>query len=316
MFYLVLMALLIMTFFGAGITLVMNRHDERTFGGCVMLMATSVAAAIIFTFLAMITLIDTGEVGVIKIFGVTQQGQLEPGLHLTSPVARVSFYSTLRRDFEIKTDTVAKDKNTLTVSVGFAARLNPAAAWKLQSTVGETFFDDIVVNSARTALRDGISGFFWDVAATNERGQVQEAIQQNLERIIHEQLLKSGFSDEEARTAFDVYPVQLRSAMPDEKVRNSVSEKTAAQQDLERQKTLTEIAEQEAQRRKNEGLGVNKLFEQLPKGFTANEISQVLSALATKTRADAMLKAVESNQIKTIVMNGDVAAMPALDAAK
>lgn len=59
--------------------------------------------------------------------------------------------------------------------------------------------------------------------------------------------------------------------------------------------------------RKKEGAGVTNLFEELPKNFTSAEISEVLAALANKTRADAMLKAVESGQVKTIIMNGDAA---------
>ena len=98
--------------------------------------------------------------------------------------------------------------------------------------------------------------------------------------------------------------MQLRKVLPPNKVLNAVAEKIAAEEDLERQKTLTQIAEEEARRRQNEGRGVNNLFAELPQGFSPSQIREVLGAIADKTRAEAMMKAVETGQVQVMVMNG------------
>jgi len=73
---------------------------------------------------------------------------------------------------------------------------------------------------------------------------------------------------------------------------------------LERQTILNQIAEREAERRGNEGLGIKMLFDQLPKGFSAEQLQGLLYALADKQRADSMLKAVERDQVKVMIMGG------------
>lgn len=98
--------------------------------------------------------------------------------------------------------------------------------------------------------------------------------------------------------------MQLRKILPPQKVLNAVSEKVAAQEDLERQKTLTRIAEEEARRRQNEGRGVKNLFTELPAGLKPSEIREVLAAIADKTRAEATMKAVETGQVQIMIMYG------------
>lgn len=96
----------------------------------------------------------------------------------------------------------------------------------------------------------------------------------------------------------------LRDVRPDAKVLNAISEKVAAEEDLKRQRVLTEIARQEAERRANEGIGVARLFSELPQGFSPDQIRAVLAALADKQRADALTKAVESGKVNVMVLPG------------
>ena len=277
---------------------------------------------IILTLFSSYVIVENGEVGVEKHFGRTVPSAYGPDLHFIAPWAKMTTYVALRREFPITGAVITADNNPLTVNVAFATILNPALAWRMQVTAGEQYFETLVKTAAQTAVRDGIAGFPWSKAATSDRGEVQLAIQKNFERIVIEQLEAAGMTKEEARNALSFSPVQLRAATPDAKVLNAVAERSAALEDLERQKTLTQIAEQEAKRRKNEGQGVTNLFNELPKGFTSAEIAEVLGALATKTRADAMLKAVENNHVTSIIFNGDVgsgvaaAIPPAMGATK
>lgn len=275
------------------------RNSLVAVGGFVIAVIASLASSI--------TIIDNGEVGVVKVLGETAQSELLPGLRMTAPWHEVVAYNALPRPFIYEGKVIASDKNPLTVTVGFAVKLNTALAWKVQQKVGQMYFDNFVVPAGQTATRLGFANFPWDAAATSERAAVEAAILKEFRNVLYQQFMSAGLTKEETEAALIIAPVQLRESLPDGKVLNSVAEKTAALQDLERQGTLTDIATKEAERRGQEGAGVKLLFEALPADFTPAEISEVLGALANKTRADAMLKAVESGQIDTVIMNGDTA---------
>lgn len=257
-----------------------------------------------------VNIIANNEVGVGRSFGRTFESDYQPGMHFVAPWVQVGTLEGLRREFPYHGLVTSADSNPLEVQVGFATKLNPKLAYRIQQTIGEDYFTTLVVPAGSTAARKGIAQFPWVAATTSERTEVEQTIQHEFEKIIFEQLTSNGLTADEAKAALIISPVQLRQALPDQKVRNAVAEKSASLQDLDRQKTLTKIAEQEALRREAEGTGVTKLFNALPKGFSAEEIATVLAALATKTRADAMMKAVESNQVRDIIMNGDASAGP------
>ena len=100
--------------------------------------------------------------------------------------------------------------------------------------------------------------------------------------------------------------------MPPAIVQNAISEKIASDQDLQRQHTLTAIAQEIAKRRINEGVGIRNLFSELPKNISPKDMSHLLSAMAEKEKADAVMKAVETGQAKNLFigMNGVAPAVP------
>lgn len=301
--YIILVAIL------AGVGFVASAFLPRFKAGFWALSAVLIA---LLTAWNVFIVVPTEKVYVERFFGRTVAGYYGPGLHVVNPLSSFQDYDALRREFPVETEALASDNNSLQVEVGFATKLNPELAYRIQEAVGRDYFDALVKPAGQTAVRTAIAGFPWTTASTSSRGEVQIAIQSQFVAIVTEQLRSSGLTDDEASRALQIMPVQLRQTTPDDKVKNAVAEKTAAEQDLDRQKTLTEIAAQEAERRGNEGQGVANLFNALPQGFNAQEIATVLMAISDKTRADAMLKAVESGQVDTILMNGDTAAPAAV----
>jgi regulator of protease activity HflC (stomatin/prohibitin superfamily) len=204
--------------------------------------AVLLALLVLFVFARSVKVVDNGEVIVTKTFGKTEDSSFEPGVHLIAPWVNTKAYDTLRREFTYEGEVITQDSNPLEVSVGFATKLDPASAWKIQTLIGEDYFDRVVVPAGQTATRSGIAKFGWEKAATSERSEVEAAIQQDFEKIVVDQLVAAGFGREDAKHVLHVFPVQLRKSLPDKKVLNSVAEKSASKQDLDRQKTLTEIA--------------------------------------------------------------------------
>ncbi len=269
-----------------------------------------------------IRIVPPGHVGVATLFGAVQPGVYDEGLHVVNPFYSLEEFSIRRTMFDFRGSesngngrhgsagteivSVSADSTPLTVDIGFPLRLNGPIAWKIFQRIGpqRVVAYQLVIPAARSAVRDAVAGFSWRDAATVSRDRLAARIEARFRELVERDLIAAGFPEEEARQTFTIQPVQLRKVLPPNKVLNAVAEKIAAEEDLERQKTLTQIAEEEARRRQNEGRGVNNLFAELPQGFSPSQIREVLGAIADKTRAEAMMKAVETGQVQVVVMNG------------
>lgn len=208
---------------------------------------------------------------------------------------------------------VSKNNLPLTVDVTYMFRLNPTWAWWVYANYGNdtTYLSNLIKRVAQTATKNATANFTDEEATTSKRIALAEQMKSDFEDGLVANIMEQGLPRAAAQEVFHVMPAQLSKVLPPTQVIDAISNKAAALQDLERQKTLTSIAMEVANRRAQEGAGVNKLFEQLPKGFNAEQISHVLRALADKTRSDAELKAVETGKVNAIVFS-TAGAMPAV----
>lgn len=279
------------------------RAGSRGAGGVLLLTGIALAGA------ASIVIVAPGTVRVASLFGKVQEDVYGEGLHVVNPLMDFHEMSVRRQMYNFTEGnelvSISQDGVRLQLDVAFPIRLNPELAWKVFQTIGpEQRYLNQLSSAARTTVRDVVALYDWKSAATTKRQELAQVSQETFKAYLRNDLVSLGFTEAEADRAFSVLPVQLRRVLPPEKVLNAISEKVASEEDLERQKTLTAIAEEAALRRANEGLGVKKLFAELPEGFSAEEISTVLNALAQKEKANALLKAVETDQVKVIVMEG------------
>ena len=139
---------------------------------------------------------------------------------------------------------VSSDSTPLTMDIGFPIRLNGPLAWKIFQRIGDqsVVANQLIVPGARAAVRDAVAGFTSRDVATMSRSKLASGIETRFRQLVERDLVAAGFAESEASTAFTIQPVQLRKILPPQKVLNAVSEKIAAEEDLERQKTLTQIA--------------------------------------------------------------------------
>jgi len=278
--------------------------------------------------------VETGTIKVVRTFGKIHERSYDEGLHFVNPISKRYAMEVRRNLFELQsspnvdakkataskatpsttTISLSRDRVPLTIDAGFPYKLNDELAWKVYQKIGPAFSDRILKPAARTAVRDAVANFTWADAVTNRREELAEKIHALYEGMVIGDLILADFSPEEAKATFKLMPVQIRRMLPPKRILTAVSERLAAEEDLQRQKVLTDIAKQEAERRANEGLGVKKLFSELPSGFTAEQIGHVLGALADKQRADALLKAVENQNISVIFLGGGNAGQAPLPA--
>ena len=94
---------------------------------------------------------------------------------------------------------------------------------------------------------------------TTKRAKLEQRIHTSFTRLVQENLVGSGFTPEGA----------AKTTLPAE------SDRIASEVNLQRQLVLNQIAEREAERRGNEGLGIKKLIEQLPKDFNPVQLKDI-----------------------------------------
>lgn len=203
-----------------------------------------------------IKIVPPGHVAVVTFFGSVQQRVFDEGFHVVNPLYRFKEYLIRRTmfDFQGTSDAsgqageeivaVSSDSTPLTMDIGFPIRLNGPLAWKIFQRIGDqsVVANQLIVPGARAAVRDAVAGFTSRDVATMSRSKLASGIETRFRQLVERDLVAAGFAESEASTAFTIQPVQLRKILPPQKVLNAVSEKIAAEEDLERQKTLTQIA--------------------------------------------------------------------------
>ncbi len=274
------------------------------------------AVLALWTGLNSFTSISVGYTGVGVWFQNVQSGAYTEGVQVVNPFLDFHTMSVRRQVIEFHAssdksgndDVVSLSKNNvpMSVDVTYAWQLNPTYAWWVYRHMGldDAYIAALIKQASRSATRAATAQFTSDEATTSMRTELTLAMEKQFGDHLVGDLVRQGLTPDEAKNVFIVLPVQLRKVLPPEKVLNAIAEKAAAEQDLQRQVTLTAIAKQEAERRSNEGLGVQKLFGELPKGFTAEQISMVVNALANKQKADAIMKGIEAGKITTMVIDG------------
>jgi regulator of protease activity HflC (stomatin/prohibitin superfamily) len=253
--------------------------------------------------------VDSGRVVVTDWFGEQQSGYHSEGLHFINPIVNTTVMETRRQDFSFTGETSAEalsgDKIRMVVDVTVPYILQPHMAWKVKQKYGIDYVS-MLNNSARSAIRDAVSAQNWEVATSEEgRAKLASDVPENLSRIVMADLINAGFTADEAAAAFIFPNAQVRKFEPvSERVLNAIADEKAADVELRRQATLTNIAEQAALRQEKEGLGIAKMMGALPQDVSIQDMVAIINANAAKTNAEAFEHAVKNGNPNITVVTG------------
>lgn len=262
-----------------------------------------------------IMVIQPGYVGFIKTFGNLSHTTYEAGFHVVNPFANQLGSNIRRRSIDYTGDSTAegltKNKVALLVDVSVPWILNPPAAPLLYERYGESL--NFIDTASRKAIRDCTATLDWeDAVGESGRASMATCIPERMQQAVVADLMDAGLSDSVANGAFTFPDALVRKMIPKEqRILSAISEEQAAIVDLRRQQTLTAIAEEEANRRANEGSGIRLMMAELPKDFTVAEMVSMIEANAMKTNAEAFIKAVEGgNPNITVITSSGGSALP------
>lgn len=263
------------------------------------------------------TTVESGTVKIQKLFGVYQEGYLSEGVHLINPFSTTETTNIQRNAITVQDgdqnpgmSSTTKDEIQANVQANFSFSFNQEYVWWLRTYIGadDKVISQIVEKAAQSATRDVLASYTLQEARITKRSKLEKDLTDAFyESIISNLPQNKGINSKFLRSVIVVLPTQLMDIKPDEKVINALNEKKATEINLDRQKTLTLIAKEAANRRQQEGQGIKRMFDQLPNDYTAQDVAFVLDASANKTRAEAMLKAVEDGKVSSIIFEGTAA---------
>lgn len=286
-----------------------------TIGSWVQVVMLSIL--IIGTAVASATIVDSGTVKVQKVFGKYLPGYIPEGFHFINPISSTSEISIQRQHINVDDGDstpgmlcATSDNVQMMVQVNFAYGINKEYAAWIRREIGseEKVTTSLLLPAAQSATRDASASFKLEEAQIKKRSAYEQSLKDEFTGNIFASLPKGkGLSDAELKNVIIIMPVQLKGVTADQKVANALSEKKAAEIDLERQQTLTSIAFEQANRMKNQGQGVSNMFNALPKGYSPEQMERIINALSNYKKAEAMMKAVESGKVSSIIYEGGAA---------
>lgn len=232
-------------------------------GGTVVL-----TLGIVIALLSCVRIVNSGNVGVVRVFGKIKPAPLTEGMHLVNPFASVEQVSVRTLEYTMSgvsnegaregddaIRTLSKDGLPLPVDVTVTYRVVPSMVPWLYRSIGssEDYIAKIVRPASRAAVRDAVSQFTAQEAYSTKREQLAVSINRILENYISSNLKKSeAYTDE----AFIIQQVLVRNIELPEKLKSSIEAKLTAEQEALRMEFILQKEKQEAERKRIEARGI------------------------------------------------------------
>ncbi|MFI5057827.1 MAG: prohibitin family protein [Candidatus Acidiferrales bacterium] len=204
-----------------------------------------IAAAIVifFLFMASVTSIPTGNVGVLTLFGRVTGETLPEGIHLINPLKAVQKLSIQTQSVKESASVPSNEGLILALDTSLLFHLDKTMAAQVYQSVGPDYGDKIIEPTMRAAIRASTSAHTANALYTNARELVQQQIQDELTK----QLAPRGVVVEN---------VLLRDVQLPAMLKGSIEAKQQAEQDALRMSFILQKEKQEAERKRIEAQGI------------------------------------------------------------
>lgn len=241
------------------------------------------------------TIVETGEVGVVKRLGKVQETPLSSGLHPINPLTTdVISFSTRLKDIKETIEATSKEGLRFKMDVSIQYRLTPQQAPQVYEEVG-TDERTILISRFRSIVREVTANYNVSAVYSSERQAVAADIRSRLE----ESISPLGFKIEEVLLREVILPKELSSAIED---------KLAAEQQSQKMEFILEQERQEAERKRVRARGIAD-FQKIIAAGTTEDFLQWKAIEATENLAT---KLSDSPNTKFIIMGGGENGLPAI----
>jgi prohibitin 1 len=236
-----------------------------------------------------ITKVPNGHVGVISNFGKVEDGTLDPGLSFVAPWSEVTKISA--QTLEIKEDMQVPTKEGLTVELETSVlwHINARKAAILYKTVGEEYWDVLIVPQFRSVVRGVTASYEAKALYASTRDEVQNKIADELRALVEPR-------------GIVVESTPLRKVVLPEPVTAALNAKASAEQNADAMKFKLLAEQQEAERKVIEARGDS--------AAQAIINSTISDRYLTLKGIEATLELAKSPNAKTVVVGGGDKGLP------
>lgn len=200
--------------------------------------------------------VDSGELGVLRLFGKVDPTPFSPGIHFINPLADVVKLDATTHSYTMSgvhdegqkagddaIRALTSDGLEVVIDCTLLYRIDPAAASRLLSEVGPAYEEKIVRPTVRSHIRDAT--VFYQAVQLYTSGR--DEFQVRINEAVTKDLASRGLIVED---------MLLRNiALPDS-VRGAIEEKIRAEQDAQKMTFVLQKETQEAERKRVEAQGI------------------------------------------------------------
>lgn len=186
----------------------------------------AVIALLGLTVLRPFTTVDSGTVGIVKLFGSTEPQALQPGFHWVAPWKSVVPISTRLKGYTVRTESQSQDLQRVATEVTVQHSLNPDMVVGSYQNIGDLDKMDLTITgpSIQESLK-AVTAHYVVANLVQDRDKVKSAIAAAITANINETLEKKGLAG-----AITIHNVAITDFDFSESFRQSIEQKVTADQ--------------------------------------------------------------------------------------
>ncbi|HWH56069.1 MAG TPA: prohibitin family protein [Terriglobales bacterium] len=214
-----------------------------------------VALIVVIVLFNCVTRIDTGNVGVLTLFGRVTGETLPEGIHLINPLKTVNEMSIRSQSVKESASVPSSEGLMMALDTSLIYHLNPDRAAEVFQKLGPRYEDVVIEPSLRSAIREATASHSANALYSGERDAVAKQIFESL----NTQLTARGMIIEN---------ILLRDIQLPATLKQSIELKQQAEQEALAMNFRLQKETQEAQRKRIEAQGVRDFQQIVAQGIT------------------------------------------------
>jgi regulator of protease activity HflC (stomatin/prohibitin superfamily) len=243
-------------------------------GGGAKLVGILVLVVVLLILLwASVAKVNTGNVGVLTMFGRVTGEVLPEGIHLVNPFKVNNEMSIRTQEIKESASVPSNEGLVINLDTSLLFHLNPGKAAEAYQKLGPNYMDVIVEPTLRAAIREATASHSANALYTGEREQVGQQIYTQLVR----ELTPRGV---------EVERVLLRDIQLPATLKSSIEAKQQAEQESLAMSFRLQKETQEAQRKRIEAAGIRD-FQQIVAQGISSQLLEWKGIEATEKLADS-----------------------------